>query len=133
MKQVVTGFVTAACLGALILGTAHALEKEPFSMERFEKLQSQNELVLVDIYASWCGTCAEQQEILQSYMEDHPDVDLHVLEVDFDEDKEWVSHFRAPRQSTILIYAGKERYSYTVAETDQDRLYEEINQAADAL
>ncbi len=133
MRSCKTLFSAGLIAAALFIGSAAALEKERFSMERFQELQAGGELVVVDIYADWCGTCAKQQEILADYREEHPDVDLHILEVDFDKDDEWVRHFRAPRQSTILVYAGEEQYSYTVAETDRDRLFAEINQAAEAL
>jgi len=110
---------------------AQALEKEPFSNERFEELKSEGALVLVDVWASWCPTCAKQQEILEDYAKAHPDVDLHVLVVDYDDDKQYVRQLRAPRQSTLLLYKGEEQFWYSVAETREDVIFREINRAAE--
>lgn len=124
--------ITATLL--LFFGTmsgAWALEKEPFTMERFNTLKDQGALVLIDIYADWCPTCAKQQKLLESYRQKNPDVDLNVLEVNFDEDKKWVTHFKAPRQSTLILYRGDERLWYSVAETRQSAIYSALNAAAD--
>jgi len=109
---------------------AWSLDKEPFSQERFEALQAEDALVLIDVYATWCSTCAKQQEILAAYRAENPAVDLHILEVDFDNDKEWVTHFRAPRQSTLLLYRGEEQLWFSVAETDRDAVFAALNEAA---
>ncbi len=114
----------------LVSAGAVALEKEPFSEERFQVLQAENALILVDIYATWCPTCAQQQRVLQRYMETHPDVKLHVLEVDFDRDKQWVSEFRAPRQSTLILYRGIDQLWFSVAETREAMIFDAINTAA---
>lgn len=111
---------------------AVALDKEPFSQERFDALRAKGELVLVDVFADWCSTCAKQQDILQSYVDQHPEVDLHILEVNYDEDKDVVRQLRAPRQSTLLLYKGEKQHWYSVAETNKDVIFETINRAVNA-
>jgi len=69
-------------LGALavFLAVATSLEaqagpthsKEDFTHERFAELQAQGALILVDIFADWCPTCAIQQTVLAEYREQHP-------------------------------------------------------------
>ena len=119
-------------LSFVLSGHALALEKEPFSKDRFDELTSAGEVVLVDIFADWCPTCARQQEILAKYREDNPGNNFHVLEVDFDSDKQWVRHFRAPRQSTLLLFAGEEQYWFSVAETRPEVIYAELDRAVEA-
>lgn len=129
MKQLAMTLV----LGLVLAATpVWALEKEPFEQARFDELRANGELVLVDVFADWCSTCARQQEILADYVAKHPDVDLHILEVNYDRDKKIVRQLRAPRQSTLLLYAGKEQYWYSVAETDPEVIFNTINRAADA-
>ena len=108
---------------------AMALEKEKFTMERFEALQQEGAVIMVDIFATWCPTCARQQEIIAEYRANNPGKVFHILEVDFDSQKEWVRHFRAPRQSTILLYAGEEQFWYSVAETRPEVIAAEIDKA----
>ena len=123
----------ATCFIALAMAfPAFALEKEDFTQERFDSLKADGELVLVDVFADWCSTCAKQQEILGDYVEAYPDVDLHILEVNYDKDKDVVRQLRAPRQSTLLLYAGEEQYWYSVAETDREVIFDTLNRAAEA-
>lgn len=118
----------------VVLTTAPALASaaEPFSEARFESLQRDGALVLVDVAADWCPTCAKQAEVIRGYREARPDVPLHVLRVDFDDQKEWVSHFGAPRQSTLILYRGSERVWFSVAETDPETISAAIDAAASA-
>ncbi|MGR8919283.1 MAG: thioredoxin family protein [Gammaproteobacteria bacterium] len=123
--------VTLAFALALVAHAA-AATSEAFTEARFEALKAEGALVLVDVHASWCPTCAKQQKILDDYEARHPDVALHRLLVDFDEQKEWVKHFRAPRQSTLLLYRGDEQVWFSVAETRAEKVFEAINAAASA-
>ncbi len=111
---------------------AFALEKESFSMERFEELQNEGAVILVDVFADWCPTCARQQEVLAEYRASNPDKEFHILEVNWDDEKEWVRHFRAPRQSTLLLFVGSEQYWFSVAETRSEQIAAELERAFDA-
>jgi thiol-disulfide isomerase/thioredoxin len=101
-----------------------------FTEGRFEELQGRDALILVDVHADWCSTCKSQQEVLADFREEHPDVPLHVLKVDFDEQKKWVRHFEAPRQSTLILYRGQERVWFGVAENRRDVIFSRILSAA---
>ncbi len=118
----------AAFLAALAT-SGQALEAEPFSQHRFEQLQAEDALILIDIWATWCPTCRRQREILARFQSEHPEVELHILEVDFDRDKEVVRQFRAPRQSTLLLFRGEQQVWYGVAETRREVIYDTILQA----
>jgi thioredoxin 1 len=119
---------------ALILsgGGLFAQQKEPFTPERFAELQQQDALILIDVYADWCPTCAQQQRILAAFQSEHADVPLHILEVDFDRQKQYVTRFSAPRQSTLILYRGTERVWFSVAETRSEVVFAELNKAAAA-
>lgn len=108
------------------------IEKEPFTEERFNELREAGAVVLVDIFADWCPTCAKQQKLIQQYREENPDNEFHILEVDFDDNKQAVRELRAPRQSTILLFKGNEQYWYSVAETRYEVFERELNKAFNA-
>jgi len=117
----------------LIAGSADAQEaqpEEPFTPERFAALQEENALILLDVYADWCPVCAQQQKVLARYREAHPDVPLHTLTIDFDDQKEYVRQFDAPRQSTLILYQGKERVWFSVAELRDDVIFAALDAAA---
>jgi len=117
----------------LMAGSAAAQEaqpKEPFTPERFAALQEQNALILLDVWADWCPVCAQQQKVLARYREANPDVPLHTLVIDYDDQKEYVRRFDAPRQSTLILYQGKERVWFSVAELRDDVIFAALDAAA---
>jgi thioredoxin 1 len=113
-----------------VWGQEQEQKQEPFTEARFAELQEKEALILVEVFADWCPTCALQQEVLAAYGEAHPDVPLHILTVDFDRQKEWVRHFQAPRQSTFILYRGEERLWFSVAETNAEVIFARLNEAA---
>lgn len=133
MKSLVrrsTLVLTALVASVLSAGSAAAQAKEPFTQARFEALQAKGTLVLIDVFADWCPTCAAQQEVLAEFRAQHPDIPLHTLTVDFDTQKDWVRHFGAPRQSTFVLYKGEERVWFAVAETRKEEIFAKILAAA---
>ncbi|WP_406827746.1 thioredoxin family protein [Microbulbifer sp. ARAS458-1] len=119
--------ITILALG--LATSALGQQKEPFDEARFKALKAAGEVVLVDVFAEWCPTCAKQQEVLEQYRAQNPDKQFHVLVVDFDQDKEWVRHFRAPRQSTLVLFAGEEQTWFSVAETRPEVIARELDKA----
>ncbi|MCH8536993.1 MAG: thioredoxin family protein [Alkalimonas sp.] len=100
--------------------------KQPFSEDVFRQAQADNKLVLIDVYATWCPTCRRQQNVLNDYFAQYPDSDLLVLEVDYDQQKDWVTYFKAPRQSTLALYRGEEQLWFSVAQTRQRTIFAEL-------
>lgn len=106
-----------------------AQEKEDFTEARFAELQADGALILVDIWADWCPTCAAQQRVLKDFQDENPDAELHILQVNFDTQKPVVTRFAAPRQSTLILYLGEERLWFSVAETRRDAIFTRLNEA----
>lgn len=115
---------------ALYLGAgAVSREAERFTPERFAALQAEEALVLVEIHATWCVTCRRQREIVRRYRELHPEVDLVLLSIDFDTQKPAVEALGAKYQSTLVLYRGRERLWYSVAETREEVIFAALNRA----
>lgn len=123
----------ALLMSLLVTPLAQALEMEPFSKARYDQLQAENALILVDISATWCPTCKRQHEVLNAYKADNPDSGIHVLSVDFDAQKEWVKYFKAPRQSTLIIYSGTKQLWFSVAETRKEKIFNALDSAKAGL
>lgn len=130
MKKILI-LISLALLPILSLSTI-AANKEAFTQERFETLRAAGKVILVDVYATWCPTCKKQQQALGRFQAENPDAEFHLLVVDFDKDKEWVRHFRAPRQSTLLLYVGDKQHWFSVAETRYDVIAQELTKAIEA-
>lgn len=128
MKYVYALFISTILLFA---NAASAFEKQPFDRAVFDSLQKQGKIVLLDVYAPWCPTCKKQHKVIAQYAKNHPDKEFHVLIIDYDNDKDLVKEFRAPRQSTLLLYRGTKQFWYSVAETRLDVISTELNKAID--
>lgn len=114
----------------IMMTSAHAADnKEPYTQARFETLQAEGAVVMIDIYAPWCPTCAKQQKAFEQFSAENPEKKWTILVVDFDKDKEVVRQFRAPRQSTLLLYKGKMQHWFSVAESRPEVIAAELNKA----
>ena len=131
---VLAGLLLALATGThkVAAQTAPAHSKEAFTHARFAELQAAGTLILVDIFADWCPTCAIQQTVLAEYRKRNPDVPLHTLTVDFDRQKDVVAYFRAPRQSTLILYRGTQRLWFSVAETRTEVIAQALDEAVRA-
>lgn len=109
-------FCIALC-SQLIAGCGAPSPFEPFTEQRYNALQASGQPLLIDVHATWCPTCKKQGEILSAFLAENPQCKLSVLSVDFDEQKPWVAHFEAPRQSTLVLFRGQEKRWFSVAET----------------
>ena len=107
-----------------------AQSKEAFTEARFAALQAEGALILVNVHADWCPTCQAQQEVLSAFPESFPNTELSILTVDFDNQKDWVRHFGAPRQSTLILFLGEERVWFSVGETREEEIFTQITTAA---
>ncbi|MDP4527683.1 thioredoxin family protein [Alkalimonas delamerensis] len=100
--------------------------KQAFTETEFRQAQADNRLILIDVYAPWCPTCRRQHSVLNDYFAQNPNSDILVLQVDFDNQKDWVSYFKAPRQSTLALYRGEEQLWFSVAQTRENTIFAEL-------
>ena len=126
-RRIIHVFVMALMMGAA--ASAMAFEKTSFTMEEFNQLKAEGKPILVDVYATWCPTCKKQQTVIENYFKNNPDSELNVLHVNFDTQKKIVSMFKAPRQSTLILFKGEERIWFSVAETRANVIEENIAKA----
>lgn len=103
--------------------------KTPFTEVAFKQAQANNEVILIDVFATWCPTCKRQSMILADYFHKNQTSKVKVFVVDFDEQKDWVSYFKAPRQSTLILYKGEKQLWFSVAETKADVITQQLTNA----
>lgn len=112
----------AAFLGAAFLtlaaATAIAGELKPFEAKAFEAAQQAGTPVVVDIWASWCPTCAAQEPILEKLISAPEFSSVTVFKVDFDKQKDVAQALGAQRQSTLIAFKGASETDRSVGDTD---------------
>lgn len=59
---------------------------EKVTSESFEKVISENKMVVVDCYADWCGPCKVQKPALQSFSQENTEVKAVLLDIENDPD-----------------------------------------------
>ena len=96
----------------------------------FAAAQDEGRTIVVDVYADWCPTCKAQAPILDEVRSEPAMADAAFFKVDYDVHKDFLKDHRIPRQSTILVFDGKEEAARSIAETDRDRLRSVILDAA---
>jgi thiol-disulfide isomerase/thioredoxin len=112
-----TAILSLAAVLAISLGANAA---PPFDAKAFQEAQAAGKTILVDVYASWCPTCAKQRPIIESIKKERQN--LIVYEVDFDSAKDVLKHFRVQYQSTLIVFKGMKEVGRSTGETDPVRI-----------
>ena len=107
-----------ALVGLAAAGSAaHAATEAAFEPAAFAAAQAAGKPILVDVWASWCPTCARQQPILKSLAADPTYADLIIFRVDFDKQKDAVRALGARTQSTLVVFHGTVEKGRSVGDT----------------
>lgn len=95
---------------------AQALEVAPYTPAALAEAQAAGKPVALHFHADWCPTCRAQQKVLDGLKQDKS-LDLTVLTVDYDKEKELKQTLGVRSQSTLIVYRGKEEKARSAGET----------------
>jgi thioredoxin 1 len=73
--------------------------------ENFEQTVSENDMVIVDFWASWCGPCKTFAPIFTKVSEEFPD--LVFAKVETDQQQELAGAFQIKSIPTLMIFREK--------------------------
>lgn len=112
-------------LGALAIATALSLgpiasaaDKKPFDQKAFEAAQAAGKPILVEVSAPWCPICKAQAPILSRLKSDPKFKELVSFDIDFDSQKDLLKKFNVQKQSTLIVFKGKQETGRSTGDTN---------------
>ena len=113
LRQVIVSAVlltAAAC--------THALEMQPYSAATLAAAQKADKPVALLFRADWCPTCRAQGKVLQK-LKAEPGLDITVLEVNCDTEKDPKRHYKNQTQFTMVVLHGEKERARLVGDTTE--------------
>ena len=111
-------------LGALALaaalsfaGPASASDKKPFDQKAFDAAQAAGTPILVEVTAPWCSVCKAQAPILSQLRGEAKFKELVSFNIDFDSQKDLLKKFNVQKQSTLIVFKGKQETGRSTGDT----------------
>lgn len=92
----------------------------------FEKILMENELVLVDFYATWCPPCKMLAPIVEQIANER--TDIFVLKVNIDEFKSIGDKYEIRAVPTIVFYKNNEEVKRHLGFTSKDHIEQMIEE-----
>ena len=113
--------LTRLLLAAMLVSTAamaHALDIKPYSPAALAEAQKADKPVALHFRADWCPTCRVQDKVLEK-LKAEPGLDVTVLEVNYDTEKDLKRQYKIQTQSTMIILHGDKERGRLVGDTTE--------------
>jgi thiol-disulfide isomerase/thioredoxin len=101
-----------------LVSIASAMERKPYDQAAFDAAQAAGKPILVEISASWCPICKAQAPILSRLRDDPRFKELVSLNIDFDSQKDLLRKFNVQKQSTLIVFRGKQEAGRSTGDTN---------------
>ncbi len=114
------GVVTVSLGLAILAVPAFAEFTATYSTDKFVTAQKEGKHIIVEVFKQGCGTCKAQQPSLKKAKTTYPEAVF--LSIDFLDNAEAVKKFKVIKQSTIIVFKGKDEVARLVGETGKDKI-----------
>jgi len=108
-------------VSALLLTSAalaHAIEFKPYSAAALAAAQKADKPVALQFHADWCPTCRAQDKVLQA-LKAEPGLDVTVLKVNYDTEKDLKKQYKVQTQATMVILRGDKERGRLIGDTTE--------------
>lgn len=113
---------------ALVATWAQALEILPFSAQALEQAQRGDAPIALHFHSNWCTTCRMQAKAFES-LRAQPGLDLTLLVVDFDEDRQTSRAFRVTVPGALIVLRGTVERARLQGVVDRKQLHDALRSA----
>ena len=114
-----------SAVGALALSTATAdalTRRLPFDQKAFAEAQAAGRSILVEFYTTWCPVCKVQRPLLTTLGQNPKYQKIAYFEIDFDRHKDLTRAFRVHKQSTLIVFKGKNEVARSTGDTNKSSI-----------
>lgn len=126
-RQLIASIAVSAVLASASM--AVAMDKKPFDQKAFEAAQASGKPILVEVTAPWCPTCKAQAPTLSKIREDAKFKELVSFNIDFDSQKDLLKKFGVQKQSTLIVFKGKQETGRSTGVTDPQAIAALVNKS----
>ena len=95
---------------------------EPLSVDgtaQLDDVVAQNDVVLADFYADWCGPCQMLEPVVETMA---AETDAAVAKIDVDANQQLAAAYGVRGVPTLVLFAGGEQVEEVVGLTGEDEL-----------
>jgi thioredoxin 1 len=121
-KFIVSGLLLAAAT------LSQALEVKPYSAVALAEAEKANQPVALHFHADWCPTCRAQDKVVQT-LKTEKGLDLTLLTVNYDTEKELKRRFKVNSQSSLIVLRGQKETARLVGDTSIDGIRDALKTA----
>ncbi len=100
---------------------AQAFEIKPYSAQVLADAEQAGRPVALHFHADWCPTCRAQDKTLDA-MKAEKGLDLTILKVDYDTEKDLKKRFAVRTQSTMVVLKGSKEVARLAGDTSADAI-----------
>ena len=121
-KLIVSGLLLAAAT------LSHALDVKPYSAAALAEAEKANQPLALHFHADWCPTCRAQDKVVQT-LKTEKGLDLTLLTVNYDTEKELKRRFKVNSQSSLIVLHGQKETARLVGDTSTDGIRDALKTA----
>ena len=119
-KRTLLAALAAATLATFSTSTIGTAKQLKFSEAKFNQLKASGKPVMLDFFASWCGTCRVQAQKITALKNGNAAyAKIPVMKVDWDvyRTHAFTKSLKIPRRSTLVMFNGGREVGRVVAQT----------------
>jgi len=114
---------SALIVGLFVVSLAPAARGgTPFEPQALAAAQATGKPVLIEVFADWCSTCAQQKAVLSQLLALPAYRDFQVLTLDFDTQKEALKLLGVRDRSTLIVYKGNQEKGRSTWQTSRESI-----------